>query len=202
MMRGAIIVITALMSVIFLKRKQHFHHIVSIAVIVTGVALVGYCGIKASDDGDAGKSKTTFFGVMVCIVSQLFAGGQFVVEEKLLDGYYLDPLFVVGCEGFFGLCYYCCLLPIFQQIPCTTVGLCGDAGKVDDTTLAFHQLGEFPILLWMSFGIIVSIAAFNATGVSITKYASAAQRSTIDTSRTLLIWIVSIALGNEDWITG
>jgi len=54
----------------------------------------------------------------------------------------------------------------------------------------------------MSFGIVVSIAAFNATGVSITKYASAAQRSTIDTSRTLLIWVVSIAIGNEDWNTG
>lgn len=125
-----------------------------------------------------------------------------MVEEKLLDGYYLDPLFVVGCEGFFGLCYYVCLLPIFQRVSCTTVGLCGDAGVIDDSTLAFKQLGEFPALLLMSFGIVVSIAAFNATGVSITKYASAAQRSTIDTSRTLLIWIVSIALGNEDWITG
>jgi len=137
MMRGAIIVITAIMSVVFLKRKQHFHHIASIAVIVTGVALVGYFGIHASDDGSAGKSKTTLFGVLVCISSQLFAGGQFVVEEKLLSGYYLDPLFVVGCEGFFGLCYYCCLLPIFQKVDCTTVGLCGDAGVIDDSSLAF-----------------------------------------------------------------
>jgi drug/metabolite transporter (DMT)-like permease len=69
MMRGAIIVITAIMSVVFLKRKQYFHHIISIAVIVTGVALVGYCGIKASEDGTGGKAKTSFFGVMVCIIS-------------------------------------------------------------------------------------------------------------------------------------
>ena len=33
--------------------------------------------------------------------------------------------------------------------------------------------------------------------MAVTKYASAPQRSTIDTSRTLLIWLVSILLGQE-----
>lgn len=37
----------------------------------------------------------------------------------------------------------------------------------------------------------LSIAFFNGFGVSCTLYASAAQRSTIDTSRTLTIWIIS-----------
>jgi hypothetical protein len=46
----------------------------------------------------------------------------------------------------------------------------------------------------------LSIASFNATGVSITKYATAAQRSTVDTSRTLLIWIVSLRIGWEPFI--
>jgi hypothetical protein len=46
----------------------------------------------------------------------------------------------------------------------------------------------------MSLGIIVSIGCFNATGVAITKYASAAQRSTVDTCRTLLIWVISLML--------
>ena len=44
---------------------------------------------------------------------------------------------------------------------------------------------------------IISIAAFNSFGIATTKYASAAQRSTIDTSRTLLIWIFSCLLGLE-----
>lgn len=42
-----------------------------------------------------------------------------------------------------------------------------------------------------------SIAIFNVCGISTTKYATAAQRSTIDTSRTLIIWIMSVALGLE-----
>ena len=36
----------------------------------------------------------------------------------------------------------------------------------------------------------------------ITKYASAAQRSTVDTSRTLIIWIVFIFMGTEHFLVG
>jgi hypothetical protein len=49
-------------------------------------------------------------------------------------------------------------------------------------------------MIAMSLGIIVSIGCFNATGVAVTKYASAAQRSTVDTCRTLLIWVISLML--------
>ena len=51
-----------------------------------------------------------------------------------------------------------------------------------------------------SLFIILSIAFFNATGVAITKYASAAQRSTIDTSRTLCIWGASLIIGWETFL--
>jgi hypothetical protein len=36
----------------------------------------------------------------------------------------------------------------------------------------------------------------------ITKYASAAQRSTVDTCRTLVIWCVFLALGKEKFLVG
>ena len=61
-------------------------------------------------------------------------------------------------------------------------------------------MGDHPELIFQSIGIIVSIAAFNACGVSITKYASAAQRSTVDTCRTLIIWVVSMLLGWESFL--
>ena len=49
---------------------------------------------------------------------------------------------------------------------------------------------------------ILSIAGFNATGVMITKYASAAQRSTVDTCRTLVIWLVFLIAGKEHFLLG
>ncbi len=47
---------------------------------------------------------------------------------------------------------------------------------------------------------IICIAFFNSFGIACTKYASAAQRSTIDTSRTLTIWILSVLLGLESFV--
>jgi len=48
MMRGFIVVITAIMAVIFLGRKQYMHHIISLLFIVIAVILVGLIGIKQS----------------------------------------------------------------------------------------------------------------------------------------------------------
>ena len=58
-------------------------------------------------------------------------------------------------------------------------------------------MGANGIIIFESFCVIVSIACFNMFGIATTKNASAAQRSTIDTSRTLLIWILSVLLGLE-----
>ena len=52
-------------------------------------------------------------------------------------------------------------------------------------------------IIWLSFGMMLSIACFNVCGITTTKVASAAQRATIDTSRTLIIWIMSCLLGLE-----
>jgi len=49
----------------------------------------------------------------------------------------------------------------------------------------------------MSSVTIFDIAFFNYFGISITKYASAAQRSTVDLLRILSVWIFSIVLGLE-----
>ncbi|KAK5014792.1 hypothetical protein LTR16_006573 [Cryomyces antarcticus] len=45
--------------------------------------------------------------------------------------------------------------------------------------------------------IMVSIGGFNFFGISVTRTVSATSRSTIDTCRTLFIWIVSLGLGWE-----
>ena len=47
---------------------------------------------------------------------------------------------------------------------------------------------------------IVDISFYDSLGIACTKYASAAQRSTIDTSRTVFIWIVSVLLGLEKFV--
>jgi hypothetical protein len=105
---------------------------------------------------------------------------------------------VVGLEGFWGSCIFAICLPIFQNIKCDGA-LCHN-GYLEDSKSAFTQMGENHVLILQSCFIIISIACFNATGVAITKFATAAQRSTVDTSRTLIIWVVSLGLGWETFL--
>lgn len=65
---------------------------------------------------------------------------MFIVEEKLLGDYYLDPLKVVGFEGVWGLLIWAILLPIFNNIPCDVNGLCNN-GVLEDTLVAFKEFG-------------------------------------------------------------
>ena len=76
MMRGAIVVITAAMAVIFLGRKQYVHHILSLVVIVLAVAIVGLVGVlHTKDDGGDDTGKTTILGVLLLVIAQCFTGG-------------------------------------------------------------------------------------------------------------------------------
>ena len=115
-MRGLIVPITALMSVVFLKKKQYRHHITGIILIITGVFLVGYVSVAGSksDGGSSGGSE--LFGIFLLIVSQCFTGTMFIVEEKILGDYYLEPFQIVGTEGMWGLAYYILLLPMMQVV--------------------------------------------------------------------------------------
>lgn len=86
MMRGIIVVIAALLSIIFLGRKLYRHHWTAIFLIVGGVAEVGVIAILYPDEGSSSSSNDNeVLGIMLLLLSQLFAGTMFIVEEKLLN---------------------------------------------------------------------------------------------------------------------
>lgn len=95
-----------------------------------------------------------------------------------------------------GFTYYLIVLPIFQVIPCNNKDLCVPP-CVEDSRQAFKDLGDNHFCLAMALCTIVSIACFNVFGVALTKYASAAQRATVDTTRTVVIWIFQLIIGQE-----
>lgn len=203
MMRGLIVFVAAILSIIFLKRRFYRHHWTSLALVVGGVALVGASPILYPDPNEQKQgSNSAVFGIILVIIAQFFAGGLMISEEKLLGNYYLHPLKVVGWEGFWGCTIYIILLIIMYFIPCSNTNVC-PYGRVEDVPQAFYEMGQNPLIAVYGIGVIFSIAFFNAFGVAVTKYASAAQRSTIDTSRTLLIWIIFLikpGAGHERFI--
>ena len=72
MMRGIVVVVTALMAVLFLGEKKYFHHIMSLVFIVVGVGTVGVVSILAADDSDSNDSApvtTSVFGILMLLLA-------------------------------------------------------------------------------------------------------------------------------------
>lgn len=145
-------------------------------------------------DEELPEAVIALLGVLLILFAQLFTAGQFVLEEKIMSHHHVDPLLAVGCEGIFGLCTMLIAMPLLHIFYGSTAA---GAGGYFDMRTGWEQMVSTPAILWSSVAIAISIALFNGCGLSVTQAISATARSTIDTCRTLGIWVVSLLLGWE-----
>jgi len=185
MMGGFVVLVVAIMSIIFLKKKQYRHHWLGILLIFIGIGMVAATALL--NKGDSDTSKNPVLGIAMLIGSVIIQGCQYIVEEKLLGSYYLNPMKVVGWEGITGTILFAILLPILQFVPCNA-SMCSN-GVVEDTRLAFSQIGKSPVLIIFICFHVVGIAGMNGLGMAVTKYASSASRVTLSQGKTVLVWL-------------
>ncbi|KAJ3089720.1 hypothetical protein HK102_005686 [Quaeritorhiza haematococci] len=194
MLRGSVVLFTGTLSVIFLNRRHPVYRWFALITVFAGVAVVGMSGIVEGQSGTtAYPVKSSFVGVLLVVLAQTFTAAQFVIEEKIMCKYDVAPIKAVGLEGLFGLITTGLGLPILYY----TFGIRGPKGNFFDVPEGFRQVFGFPQILWAGVGIIFSIAFFNWFGLSVTRHISATSRSTIDTCRTIFIWMISLGLGWE-----
>ena len=99
----------------------------------------------------------------------------------------------VTLEGFFGLMTTLIAMPFLHIF-------LRNRSPYFDIPRGWHQIISTPSVMWLSFAICFSIGAFNFFGLSVTTRVSATTRSTVDTCRTLGIWVVSLAVGWEQLV--
>ena len=218
MTRGALVLFVGVFSVIFLRRKLHIYQWVSLCIVVLGVGIVGLAGAIAPNpqakpeprsitdmgilvaraaaeqiktkvqDPDAVK---TIIGVLMIAGAQIFTATQFVLEEYILERYAVEPLKMVGWEGIFGFIVTLIAMVVLHFVRGRT-----EAGRNGyfDAVEGWRQITHYRQIAISSILIMISIGGFNFFGLSVTRSVSATSRSTIDTCRTLFIWIVSLAL--------
>ncbi|EED20003.1 nucleotide-sugar transporter, putative [Talaromyces stipitatus ATCC 10500] len=220
MTRGALVLFVGLFSVLFLRRRLYMYQWFALVIVVLGVGIVGLSGAlfghdQGVHDPESGISNAmsrfardvnttartpeavrVIIGVLLIAAAQIFTATQFVLEEWILEHYAMDPLNVVGWEGFFGLLVTTIGMVILHLAIGST-----DAGRYGyfDLKEGWRQITHNRAIAVSSFLIMISIGGFNFFGLSVTRTVSATSRSTIDTSRTLFIWLVSLGLGWESF---
>ncbi|KAJ2808787.1 hypothetical protein H4R20_000645 [Coemansia guatemalensis] len=205
MLRGAVVIFSGLFSVLFLGHRLERFQVISLAMVVAGVTIVGmshiisppinaygqlHAGTKAAEH----ETLKAALGVALVLGAQVFTATQFVVEEKIIRRYHITPLRAVGLEGVFGALTIMAAIPVLHL----TIGRSHPGGYFDAPE-GFKQIYQNPAIWQITIFIMLSIAMFNYFGLSVTRHLSATSRATIDTCRTLFIWMSSLALGWESF---
>jgi len=205
MMRGAIIIFSAILSMIFLRRRLNLHHWLGILVVVMGLFLVGLSGVyNASNDTTRRDPSLVSLGITLVVCAQVLSAAQMVIEEKLLKDKNYEPINVVFMEGFWGLVIMSLVaLPILYITPHAYPAvppydkLFDDGARdiyTENVLDAFSQMYNNPTFFFENLILLFSIAFYNFFGLALTTYLSAVHRTLIDACRTISVWGVQLII--------
>lgn len=200
MTRGLVVLFVAIMLVVFLKRRITKLEWLALIVVTVGVAIVGYSGSRtASAQLVEEESALVVFGIILIALAVAIMSIQFVFEEHLLSKRAISPLKLVYIEGFFGFSILLVAMIILNFVVGAIEPPKQFLHSAFNVREAFSQMYSSKEVLYSSVLIMVSIASFNFCGITLTQQLSATARSTIDTCRTLLVWLLAIIMGWEQF---
>lgn len=182
MCRGCAVVFTCLFSQVFLGRKQEAHHILGVALVASGMIILGIQGVGDANAihpphwKDNHLEFSTRTGLLVCLTGEVFLALMWVFEEKYLQTYLLSPLHLVGLEGLFGAVLGIPVLLWTQQAAYESAS---------EAIYAFRYSTEIQVGCAL---MMMSVAVSAWSGVAVTREASATTRATIEALRLALLW--------------
>jgi drug/metabolite transporter (DMT)-like permease len=183
MLRGSVVIFTAVFSVVFLKRTVKPYQWLGVCLVLVGTITVGLQSyVPSCKSGDGGSNTTdarAMTGNILIILAQIIVATQMVVEEKFLSAYDVPPLQVVGWEGLWGLTILSGVLGIMYVVPTKGTPMCspnlygngteikGDdvCNHVEDTYDALVQFNNNKLIILFTVLNLFSIAFFNFFGV-------------------------------------
>jgi len=78
MLRGAVVIFTGILSMVFLRQKLQLFHWLGMLLVLGGLSLVGLASLQSKDSANA---PNPLVGDILIIAAQLVVAVQVVVEE-------------------------------------------------------------------------------------------------------------------------
>ncbi|KAF4744745.1 hypothetical protein FOZ63_000164 [Perkinsus olseni] len=188
MMRGSIVVFTAILSVLLLGRTMHRSKIFAICCTVLGLALVGASSVldtKSSSSSHGGLA--SLVGIGFTILGQLCGATQMITEERLLKSRRCPSSLVVGMEGIWGIASMLVVLAAMSWVPGD------DNGSYENTRDSLYKLETSTTILTLMITYFLSISVFNLCGMTVARRLSSVHRTMLDSLRTMLVWIAQLS---------
>jgi len=207
MLRGSIIIFTALLKIFYRKKKLLPAEIFGIVTVVGALIVVGvssfYTPGEIEDQPHSSSSSSllssssapflnptlkTILGILLVVAAQALQAFQTILEEKFLHDMEAPEPFIVGMEGLYGLLLCSAIsMPVAYFLP-GPEGL----GVHENSLDSFVMITKNPVLLAVILVYIVVILIFNLFGMMITQVTDAMLRNIMEPIRTLLVWVTMV----------
>lgn len=115
MLRGSVVIFTAIFSRIFLKRMLKGYHLLGIALVLAGTLVVGADSLLHPSSGAAASNP--LLGNALIVGAQVIVAVQMCVEEVFVGGKDVPALQAVGLEGAFGTAVLSLALIAMYHLP-------------------------------------------------------------------------------------
>jgi len=190
MMRGSVIIITAILKRFVLQSHLKWYMWVGVCVITSAMVLVGSTSFFSSNQGEQDVSgRDPRIGVILVVIGCIAQGVQYVFEEKVLS-VGAPPLVVIGCEGIWGTIITLLLVyPMAYHLPGNDVGGC-----YENPWDAVEMIRSSPQLYALIISFVLTVTCYNCAVIYVTKYLSAIWHAILDNFRPVTIWGLDLCL--------
>lgn len=194
-LRGFMVVMSALLSVTFMKKKFRPYKFVGVGVVILGLVIVGMSLVLDPSHNEDNESQgSPIFGIALIIAAQLVQATQIIVEEILLTKVKSPPLLIVGMEGMWGILAMIIVLIVIYYIPGKDYG-----GHWENTIDSFVMMTNDTLLIVFLITYFFAILFYNYFAMCVTQCLYAVNRTIIESARTACIWVADLMLWY--WIT-
>jgi len=184
MMRGSIIIITALLKRGVLGHRLKRHMWLGVGIITVAMMLVASTSFFGGPEEGSGEgSKDPRVGILLVLVGCLAQGVQYVFEEKVMAVDNAPPLVVIGCEGLWGT-----LLTLLLVYPLAYALPGEDGGRFEDPWDALAMVRHSASLQRLVPLFVLFVTGYNCMAVYVTSFLSAIWHAIMDNFRPVTIW--------------
>lgn len=187
MLRGSVIIITAILKKVVLGHRLRAHMWAGIFIIFIAMVLVASTSFFGPAAEHSEESKDPRIGVGLVIMGCLAQGVQYVFEEKVMAVDNAPPLVVIGMEGVWGTALTLLIVyPASYAIPGP------DNGSYENFWDSSAMIQNSSQLQWLVVGFLLTVTIYNCMAVYVTKYLSAIWHAILDNFRPITIWVLDL----------
>lgn len=184
-LKGSRVVFSAILTVIFLKRKLFPFHWIGAGAIMVGLIIASVPSMLKSEEKK--EDATPALGIVLVIGSEFLRAFKGVFEERLLKTLRYDALMVIGLQGIMAFCLSIPTLFIVDNVMVKGKPL----ESLSDT---WDQYSSSAAIIGLSVTFVVTVPGLFVSGAYVTKLMSAVHNALTGTITTALVWLVSIII--------